>query len=153
MPPSMLLPREPTSSANWALVLVPDSGKLPATHHVAESANAPSTPAPLPALESSKNFATIFLLSSTLMIPYLRWQAKRLFGNLTAVGASSANGGEPADAGRALIKTWARSPRLLSARKSTSYSAGRFARPASFLGLPVDARVHKLPINFLQAFF
>src|SRR5215472_3094473 len=111
----MFLPREPTSSANRALVLVPDSGKLPATHHVAESANAPSTPAPLPALKSSKNLATIFLLSSTLMIPYLRSRTERLFGNLTAVGPSSANDRWGLPGAMPGVKNQARTQRQLSA--------------------------------------
>src|SRR5438445_10264459 len=71
----MLLPSEPTSSANWALVLVPESGKLPATHQVADSPKAPSTAGPLPALKSSNNFVTTFLFSSTPMVLRLRqWQ-------------------------------------------------------------------------------
>src|SRR5712692_8207719 len=64
-PPSILEASAPATSANCALVFVPERAKLPATHHVAESASTPNAAAPLPALIFSMKPSTIFLFSST----------------------------------------------------------------------------------------
>src|SRR5712692_6389309 len=64
-PPSILEASAPATSANCALVFVPERAKFPATHQVAESASAPIAAAPLPALIFSMKPSTIFLFSST----------------------------------------------------------------------------------------